>query len=96
MHLQACVHEHWEAKLSISPINLKLFLALHSQEQETNHRPRNVPIIILKFAKQNTTTAAAAIQATVPMSKANGDRYTTDYMARKRRKSHLVLSSPLE
>jgi hypothetical protein len=30
------------------------------------------------------------------MSKANGDRYTTDYMARKRRKSHLVLSSPLE
>ena len=52
------------------------------------------PIIILRFAKQNTTTAATATQATLPMSKANGNRYTTDYMARKKRKSSgSVLSS---
>jgi len=51
--------------------------SMHSQEQETERRPRNVPII-LRFAKQNTTTATPATQSTVPMSKANGDKYTRD------------------
>lgn len=68
MHRQASVHEQTNIIDSKSQINLKLFHALHSQGQETNRRPRNV-LIILRFAKQNTTAAAAATQPTVTMSK---------------------------
>lgn len=57
--------------------------SMHSQEQETERRPWNVPII-LRFAKQNTTTATPATQSTVPMSKANGDKYTRDVTWREK------------